>query len=181
LIPFVEAEARGLPEAPILSKIDLLNPLTTCGIFHVETGLELPDKAGLSAVGHLTDATGALHPFVVFPSPFPITSDDRLFDEECIWSACDIDRDKARVSVRLTCRLSLVESMSSMMKLLCQTVLPRQERWWFVRMTKLTALPDQVDWLILQKQRVIADRLVCADVSGPMGIICRIEFMGGSR
>lgn len=181
LIPALDVIARRLSGAPVLTRIEFHNPLTSWGIFHLETGLELPDSKAFSATGQLTDSKGCSHPFVVFPSPFSISDDARSFDEESLWSNCDVDHDATRVTARLSTRLSLAESISSMMKLLCRTALPQQERWWFVRMSKSTPLPDEVEWLSLRRQRIVADRLVYADISGPTGNICRVEFMGSAK
>lgn len=181
LIPALDAMVASLSVAAVLTKIELHTPLRTRGIVHIETGLELPSKIELSATGEITDGPGQFHPFVVFPSPLPISSTSRNFEEEEIWPDCDIDYDEARVFAHLQSQLSVLEAASSMMKLLCKTFLPHQERWWFVRMTKSTILPLEVDWMSLQVQRIIAERLVQADVIGSKGHIGQIDFMGGKK
>ena len=92
LIPALDAMSSRVPGAPVLTKVELHTPLRSCGIFHVETGLDLPKSNTLSAAGQLTDSTGCSHPFMVFPSPLPVSNVCRPFDEESFWEAVSANR-----------------------------------------------------------------------------------------
>ncbi|MCC5975860.1 MAG: hypothetical protein JJT81_17680 [Rubellimicrobium sp.] len=178
LIPALDALGGTLPRAPILHQVDFHSPLTNRGVVHVATDLDLPSRLDVSATGRFTDADGVDHPFVVFPSPLPILHATRLFDEEGLWPACALDEAAGQVSAAMYDGLTLPEQMSSMMKLLCKTLLPRQGRWWFVRLTKPAPLPAQVARLILTKRRIIAERMVSADITTEAGALGRIDFVG---
>lgn len=178
LIPALDALGGRLPGHPVLRQVDFHAPLTTRGVVHVATDLDLPARAEVNATGRFTDADGTDHALVVFPSPLPIPPATRTFDEEGFWPACRLDAQAGQVSADMSDGLSLPEQMSSMMKLLCKTLLPRQGRWWFVRLTKPAPLPARVAWLTLTKRRIIADRMVSADITTESGALGSIDFVG---
>lgn len=180
LVPALDGMSSALPGGAVLQQVEFHAPLTTRGVVHVASDLSLPPKSNVNATGIFSDPDGTEHPFVVFASPLPILSADRRFDEEGLWPSCTVDTDANRVSAGRHAGLSLPEQLSSMMKLLCKTLLPQHDRWWFVRLTKSAPLPDQATTLTLTLRKIIAGRLVSADITTETGPIGTIDFVGKS-
>lgn len=181
LIPALEAVAAELPEAPVLTSVEFHAALRTRAVLHVETAMEPPLRTATTATGTFKGDDGTAHPFLVFPSPLPISSTARPFDEESLWARCQIDAEARFVRAAPTAALSVPEHISSMMKLLCRTQLPQYGHWWFVRLTKAKPLPDRVTQLTIAVRRVIAERMVSADITTEAGRLGQIDFVGSNR
>ena len=67
------------------------------------------------------------------------------------------------------------------MKRLCQTLLSDHKRWWFVRLQKAEMLPEMFSNVEIKKKRIIAQKLVSADISFDGKLFGEIDFVGAAK
>lgn len=173
--------ARAAAETPglmALRRIEFHHPLVSRGILHADPQLKKGAGAEFSATGSFKSSDGGDVPFVIFPAPLPVLWNDRPFDEEGLWSHCEIDTDERSVQAALSPALSFEEHLTSMMKRLCQAVAPAFQKWWFVRLTRAGDTPEADAALELRVRRLTADRFVTAEILVNRQAWGTIEFIG---
>jgi hypothetical protein len=158
-----------------LAAIEFKKPLTHRGILVLLQDDSLWDLETIAATGHFYIA-GASFPFFVFPSPMRITQED-AFDEDALMAQVHME-DEATVSLIATDTATLMEHVSSAMKVLCAATLPKYgSAWWFVRCKLLAALPRGFTKIQLKRVRVLAGSMVVAELTVDDTPLGRVSYV----
>jgi hypothetical protein len=165
-----------------LEKIEFHVPLVTVGVILTGDTSAVSDKVQISASGilnapHLKSELS----FRIFPSPLKITNDKRAFDEIMLVQQATISDDYKIISSAYQKNFSTVEHLSSLMKVMCKMLFPIYQNWWFVRLRKHAYLPIVSENIELRVRRIIAQRLVSADILVNEQSYGEIDFIGALK
>lgn len=181
ILPFIDACASVCDKGTAVSKIEFFTPLTTRGVLVINPSPYQLDKDRLNASGLIRLVDGSDVPFIVFSSPIAVDSEMRPFEEEALWKAAQVSNNKESVNADRCANLTTAEHMSSLMKLLCQSLLSHHHRWWFVRLQKETKLPETFSNIEINCKRIIAKSMVSAGISFDGVYFGSIDFVGAVK
>lgn len=181
MISFLEEQHGMFDSAAMLKKVEFHNPLENMGVLLVRSGLEKIPQRLVSVTGIYEFANDTDIPFIIFPSPVEPFERDVPFPEDRMRRRSNIDSNKQIISAQLDSHFHLSEHISSMMKWLCREILPHYKHWWFVRMNKKKSLPLSCESVTISVVRIIANRMVTAEISTEQGFLGTVDFVGGSR
>ena len=165
-----------------LEKIEFHVPLVTVGVILMGDTTAVSDKVQISASGilsapHLRSGLS----FRIFPSPLKITNDKRAFDEIMLVQQATISDDCKSISSACQKNFSTVEHLSSLMKVMCKMLCPIYQNWWVVRLRKHAHLPVVSENIELRLRRIIAQRLVSAEILVNDQSYGEIDFIGAFK
>lgn len=180
-LPFIDACVSVRDQGVTVSKIEFFTPLTTRGVLVINPSPYQLDKGRLNASGLIRLVDGSDVPFIVFASPITVDSEMRPFEEEALMKNARVSNNNQSVNADRCANLTTAEHVSSLMKLLCQSLLPYRHRWWFVRLQKATMLPETFSNIEINCKRVIAKSMVSAGISFDGVYFGSIDFVGAVK
>ena len=178
IVPYLETHAQTLAKNCTLNQIEFHKPLRSQGILVIHENLVTPNKKLVNASGYFKAPDTDKFPFVIFSTPFPVDPEMREFNEKTIWSKCTVNTHTKSVDMITDTQFSFMEYISSMMKLLCQTLAPTYESWWFVQMKKTKDLPVTFKNLTILTNRITANKYYSAHIIVDDSLIGSIDFIG---
>lgn len=165
-----------------LEKIEFHSPLTTVGVVLIGVNNTLSEKMQISASGMLNNPNlKSKMAFCIFPSPLKVVNDKRAFDEATLTNKAILRIDHKSIKSSYQKNFNAAEHSSSLMKIMCKNLFPSFKSWWFVRLTKKGCMPETFENIEIKCKRIIAQRLVTAEILVNEQKFGEIDFLGATN
>jgi hypothetical protein len=181
ILPFIDDFVAARDKRETVTNIEFSAPLRTRGVLVINPDANEINKGELNVSGTIGAPGAADVPFIAFSTPIAINPEIRPFEEEGLWIGARLSDAKDSVAAGHWAQLTTAEHLSSLMKLLCQNLLPQHRRWWFVRLKKATMLPDTFATVEITCKRIVAKSMVSADISFDGSRFGSIDFVGTAK
>lgn len=177
VIPSIDLWCSTARPGFYMSAIDFHARLTRIGVLSIDSEFGKPIKSDCCATGTLANAAGSNVTFSIFASPYPI-SHRREFAEEQLIKVVRVGAPSDRCELAINPQFTLLEHISTTMKVLCRRMLPQHKHWWFVRFRKSTPLPQRFSHVAIVFSKGTLDRFITSAVIVDGAQLGEIVFAG---